>query len=519
VRLCLVKSRLDLLVTHREAGVFGGICIFLWAALACLLYAYNIRNQLADGAFAAQILFNFKSQLWMSSTLVSSILEAMKTLWYKPAEVVCAAPLTFIPDSKPLTFHLYVIGYLLIPVARVLQPDVLIAMLHALVYTSVPALAYLLARRVGINMKNSALLALCTVIHPLWHDGLFGQFYFNRLFIPLCATMLLLLNGASRRWLLIAIFGLLAASTAEIYGLVLAVLLVSIAIVEQRDRMRMVVLATALGGSAVAGLAFTQISGGSSSTQDGVVASAVGSGVEGFVRSRLNALSVPGTGTLIILNMAAFGLVGLGSIPHLGVGLLQLLPNLLVSVGGAEKTGWATHYHVGYWPIMIWVAALGAARIHAWSRTILSALLLTSIVLVVAVDPESGVLRRPVMPPVFTLPQRAVEYLQVAPRELAYRDEMRRMFEAGDTISGPEPALYNLVDHPLYYYPLNIDTADRVIFVFDQTQEGLKRFRSINYGHQDESLDSCIVERMRRRGFDFDRPGLVGRWAVVGRSS
>ena len=39
--------------------------------------------------------------------------------------------------------------------------------------------------------------------------------------------------------------------------------------------------------------------------------------------------------------------------------LASMLPNLMVTVGGAEKTGFTTHYHAGYIPFLVGFAAVG----------------------------------------------------------------------------------------------------------------------------------------------------------------
>lgn len=39
-----------------------------------------------------------------------------------------------------------------------------------------------------------------------------------------------------------------------------------------------------------------------------------------------------------------------------------LVPNLLGSIGGAEKLGWTTHYHSPYFPFLVLAVLLGYAR-------------------------------------------------------------------------------------------------------------------------------------------------------------
>jgi hypothetical protein len=500
-----------------EAIVAASFATILWLLLACLLYLFGIRGHGADSSFVAQIFYNFKSQLWMTSSLVSSILEAMRTLWYQPGEFVCGQPLFFEGTDAPLTFHMYLIGYLLIPLARMLPPDVLIAALHAFIYVSVPLFAYVLARSLKIGILNSLLLALLVVQHPLWQEGLFGQFYFNKLFLPLCALLVWLVTREHINLLAVWLVAALAASTTEIYGLIVGTMLVGYLAIRRDNWRNLLSLAFVCVLFSAVGLAATQLWGGSSSTQDGVIASTVGGGIAGFFANRTGALMTPGTLAFVGVNGAELALVALGSGAQLALAGALMLPNLLVTIGGAEKTGWSTHYHVSYWIPLIWASVVGASRLQARSGLALSALVIALVAFSSVLDPSRLHLREPVLTPI-VIATKLLTYSRSASADFAYRDALRAAIKPGETVSGPEPAFYNLVDHQLSYYPLNVDRADRVIFVFDQNMAGDAHFQTINYGQQDDRLDSCIVDRMRREGFDFDHPQVVERWGIVGRA-
>ena len=51
---------------------------------------------------------------------------------------------------------------------------------------------------------------------------------------------------------------------------------------------------------------------------------------------------------------------------YLLLALGALLPNVLVTTGGAELNGWTTHYHAMYMPFLVFAASVGFARMMLW---------------------------------------------------------------------------------------------------------------------------------------------------------
>jgi hypothetical protein len=53
------------------------------------------------------------------------------------------------------------------------------------------------------------------------------------------------------------------------------------------------------------------------------------------------------------------------AVPRLAfLSFIVMMPNLIGNIGGAEKTGWLTHYHSYYFPILSFAATIGASKIY-----------------------------------------------------------------------------------------------------------------------------------------------------------
>jgi hypothetical protein len=200
--------------------------------------------------------------------------------------------------------------------------------------------------------------------------------------------------------------------------------------------------------------------------------------------------------------------------------LAALMPNVLVTVGGAEHNGWTTHYHSLYFPLLVYCSSIGYIKLrkNAWlagrgfARWIIS---LFPILFGLIYSPYSGLFSPPSManfnkgaiyaawgfyaypssvsPVKYTLTQ-AEEYNAAIPHGVRVT-----------TIEDAMPALYR--DRTIYFYPIGIDTADYA-FVTLRTEEGEKPYYAgaISYQGQAKQLDKCLNARLLKAGYDLDHP-------------
>src|SRR4030042_601249 len=282
------------------------IFIVFTTVLTFLLFYYHIRGQYGDGPFAAQMLNNLKYYNGLISSYGSSTLEVYKTVWYKDAEFVCSLPLSFKGKDNPLFFHFYGVAYLLKPLSQFVNTYILFALLQALSFSSVLLFTYLFSRKKGINVIYSLLFVFLVSQHPIWRFGIYGQFYFNQLFLPLIALVV---------WLLDSIFLIL----------------------------------------------IIQINQGPDTTQTGFFSNLFSVSIVSVIN---NSLLKRETTIFILVNLLSMGIFTLSSRKMFVLFLLFLTPNLLVDIGGADKVGWSTHYQISYLIPLIWVSLMGFSILY-----------------------------------------------------------------------------------------------------------------------------------------------------------
>ncbi len=489
--------------------------LFVWGLLSYFLFFLHIRNQVGDTAFVAQVLYNFKHTLRMQTTYYTSTTESIDHVWYKPAAEVCAMDLESQFKDTPWGHH-YFIAYLLVPFARVMDIPLLIAIIQAGIYTSVLLFAYLLARQKEIRIPIAVLFTLLITQHPLWDQGLVGQLYFNRFFLPLSGLIILFLERKKINYICVFLASLFAASTNEIYGITIFMIIVSYLWIYKKKDAKLLALAV---GSLMFGFVSTvyiQQNFPLRSTQTNSLGSLFGHGIGGMIREIWKNIIEIKTRIFILINILGggfFTLFHFWLIPPL---ILVLVPNILVNIGGAEKIGWSTHYHIGYFIPLIWLSALGLTKIY--ERPKYQVIFLSiCIAFLVWINPSTFQLNERPNIVIKKIAQSVFYYWQHGQRDLEYHRQLRETVKENETLSVPEAVSYHFYDHAMYYYPMGINTVSTVILRYDDTQLGDRRFSSINYGHQDPNLDLCIFNRMKKDGFDFNNPTIIDGWAIIRR--
>ena len=499
----------------REVIVTTLIFSMVWAVLTYFLFFFNLTNQVGDTTFVAQVLNNFKYTYRMQTTYYTSTTESIDHVWYKKAEEVCNMDLETKFTNTPWGHH-YFIAYALIPLARVMDVQFLIALLHAGIYTSVLVFSYVFARMKRLNVILALLFTILVLQHPLWDTGLTGQFYFNRFFLPFSALTILLLEKKKSNYLFIGIAGLLAASTNEIYGIIIFMIMLSHMWIRRKIDIKVLFLAILLLATSVVSTIYIQKTFPLGSTQTDSLARTFSGNIHTTTQYVWSNIQDPKTQTFLIVNIFSMGIFVFFDVWLIAPLVLVMLPNLLISVGAAEKIGWSSHYHTGYFIPLIWLSLLGLSKLNIKPR-LQAAFILCCIVLIAYINPYD--LYRNQKPNF--VPKKLFQnfdyYRTHGKFSLDFRRRLRNAVKDGEKVSAPEAIAYNFFDHTMYYYPMGIDSVDVVLLKVDKTKTGDKKYYSINYGHQDPDLDACIIERMKKGGFDFSDPIIVDGWAVIRR--
>ncbi len=509
------KSKL----TRKEAIISATVFIIIFLVLSRTLYLFNIGGQLGDGTFAAQILYNFKQGNFEPITSFGfSIGEYLNNVLHKSADYVCSQPLTFTKNSGFIG-HNYYIMYALIPLAQIFDTYQLVAGLQAMIYTSILAFTYYFSRDRKLSILNSVLLTILVSQHPLWRYGLFGQFYFNRLFIPFVALAIWLMTRRKINYVLLVVVTILALSVNEITGItMLMIFLVYATFFKNKDR-KLIILGLAAGLFSLLSMVYIQQKLGPISTQTSFIDNTFSSDIVATFNNLLNNATSNMASIYLFVNLAYLGILAIAVPINFLFVIVFLLPNLFVYLGGAEKTGWSTHYHVNYFIPLIWLGIASLGKLKVNNKYVIPLLLVILIALSSIINPEDLSTRAKPVIEIKNVINKVFYHNNHAPYDLDYKNKLREAVgEINLSVSAPEAAVYNLIDHDTYYYPINIDSVDRVIFRYYEEYEDDGKFTSINYGGQIPNLDKCIIERMKKNGFDFDNPTFVYPWAIIGKT-
>ena len=221
-----------------------------------------------------------------------------------------------------------------------------------------------------------------------------------------------------------------------------------------------------------------------------------------------NSLFKKETMIFVLVNLLSIGIFTLNSKKSFILFLLFLTPNLLVDIGGADKIGWSTHYQLSYFVPIVWVSIVGFSILYKKKKyDLLTMGIILALCFNYYVDPYTLKFKKQVVG-IQSINNYFKYYVKNGSSELEYRQKLRDAIGIGDVVSSPETAVYNLIDREIYYYPINIDTVDKVIFHYSKLDEKnnltIDNLYTPNWGHQDNLLDSCIIQRMKRNNFDFD---------------
>ena len=90
----------------------------------------------------------------------------------------------------------------------------------------------------------------------------------------------------------------------------------------------------------------------------------------------------------LFINLVYLGILAIAVPFNFLLVILFLLPNLFVNLGGAEKTGWSTHYHVNYFIPLIWLGIASLGKLRVKNKYIIPILLIVLIALSSIINPE-----------------------------------------------------------------------------------------------------------------------------------
>jgi hypothetical protein len=485
-----------------------------------------------DTAFLVDLVDEIALKGDTQSQMVSGIFAGLDIL-AKPAGEVCQAPLLAVTEPVDVfrRAHPYFVLYLIAPLAKFVSADWLLSAVMALNSVGLLVFAYFILRLWAAPVGLAVLFAMLVASHPIWGDSFRGQFYVDRIFAvtgSLLCIALTIWRGeiqTFRRLIIFSALFLLALSVNDRVGVICALALGTFALVHRmsvKSRVRLLVFAVlALTFSVYLLASYVQkFAYNENFNTIGKFLSYFSYTVFEYSRSftQLKAL------TFVGINLLLFGHWMRKTWMIAPLAFLTMLPNLLYSVGGAEKAEWSTHYHSLYFPFLIWAVGFGLAT--TWrncssrkGQTAIVVFLIANILALTFVSRDWSISIKPLAPAqtwIARMAQGCRDYADVETETNAIRNSI----PAGSSVTSVEPfmTLWRSMGQ-VDYWPLGVGSAEYVVLARNEKTGEFQGYSSLRGPDETVLLRKCLHERMSREGFDVERPLIRGRAAIFKRNS
>jgi hypothetical protein len=254
------------------------------------------------------------------------------------------------------------------------------AVVNALSVTLIYGAVILICRKIKFNYIEILLvLGVLLTFAPLI-GAISGQYYFDRLFIPVSLFYFYqhLHRTRDLSWIPSVALILLGALISERSALMIGVIAIYLAVFDCKENLRYRIIAICSGMAAILYYVIW-----SKLFQDSIYSGATSPGqMIANLKAVLDPDSQPFKQTVELLTfLAPLILLALARPKYLLLFAILLAPNILLSVGGAEKTGFMTHYHSYYIPVLLIAALMGYRRWTEWLTSRFAGYILLAIVI------------------------------------------------------------------------------------------------------------------------------------------
>lgn len=387
-------------------------------------------------------------------------------------------------ERSMMKFHAYFILFLVAPFLSFVQSSLLLTITQSLCFFCLVFAVAVMALRETRSLWVAILMPTLVLVNSNWIGGLLGQFYPDRLFVfaGFLICWMAWKRSFSITFLIVAIF---TASINERAALIAGIAIMGCAMSRHEvNLMRYKSWPWPMIGVGVAMLAYAYLE------KTYVLENLyyTGSYFPGSLRELGGRLSNPDFQSNIgvfFANNGALFLLAI-AVPRLALlSLLIMMPNVIGSIGGAEKIGWLTHYHSYYFPILVFAATAGASRMYlAWRYRL--ALQISSInirvFIAISIGATAFLLHKVVFRYDGSLPFRHAiasavgnfsDWRHGRPTGYAIRNDAKSLFLYGQQVLTTEVGMALLHDHVrIGVFPVSIEDADALFIPCDWLQLG-----------------------------------------------
>lgn len=520
-------------ISHQHlVGIFLLVCVF------GVLFAKEVRVvelRQVDTVMFIEALENTKT-LGLPLSESNKTMRDAVSMFHWDAEKVCNTENYALDDSPAkniLKNHAYYAVYLLAPLAYVLDSNHLAVAIHVLIYMVFAWLVYGYLLQSGVGALPSLLFVALVMVQPNWSLGVQGQYYFDRLFIPVGFVLACKVFGLSghnfdqKKLIITALVAFLAASIHERAALMSAMFIAAFCFLFFNSINKKYLIGLCCLSSVLFVYSIFILS---TFTSDALQSNS--SLYLQVLNKALNPWSIYGNPenrmlvyVFLLVNLL-IGFFGLFASRILLLALIMMLPNILIwAPGAASKVGWLSHYHSYYFPFLVFASANGFATLmsqQSRKRTTLvgAAALLTISLCLVPYPTNLGLSFQSINDNAIVSAIRFLSKNEVPEKVfLSNFDKLRTIIPKGASVSTTEgffPTLYE--DRNIYYFPTGLNKSDFVVLPNRNEQDdGPKFHTAITFQGKEAQriIDKCMERRLENNGFDIKNRKIIGYFSII----
>ena len=530
MRTSLTTDKIRSLISKTEIFIILFILLLFTIPLS-FLQSKRVLGRASDTALIYQLVENTATR-GVPYTQANSSARAARPLWTMPPQEICDSPLT--PPAQrevnQLELHTYFFLYLIAPLNWFIPVEILIPTLTVLSFLLMLGITYFMLRERNVSIIGAILFCLLVSVHPAWSDGLFGQPYVDRFFMPLGILFVFLLTREKTNLWAILLVGILSCLIIERIGIILGAFTLAYAwLNSSQPRNRRIIfsiMAFAFIGYSFVMVKYWVVNEDNTNLMGQILDPY-------YLINRFQSLAFQQRiYPFLLFNLFFLGIFSLIDPRLLLLVLVVIAPNIIGNIGGAELTGWFTHYHSHYFPLLVGVSALGFAQLsnqlyqkqQSWILYLATTFLIILSASAYPYQIDSNQKR-------FSLAylqenawlkssQMLTDYYRQGEDsylgwQINFHQQLQAAIPENSIITSIEdyyPSLYT--KREIHYYPLAIDTADYAILGLEWNPDsGTLLYRgAVSYlGPQAQrELDQCLNTRLAKAGYDLNNPILIG---------
>ncbi len=484
-----------------------------------LVYFYNITAIIRhlDSVF----LFESISGIWETgkpvSTSVATWPPFVKALGMLP-EDACAIPLDFYPAYNLFDNHAYTVLYPLALLAKITGIEGVFSVANSFAYVALLLVPYIFLRYQGLARFPAVVFSLLVVCYPGWSLSATGDYYLDRLYMPFMLLLLYCLHvqikkPSDEKYFLLALtlLSITAASFTERAAIMVITTLAFFCIIcpaFNNNKKRVIITILVIVFLLAYLFCYYYFFYVGVEGAGGILGNALLS-----YRQLVTRINDPKLWIFLLTNFLFLGwCVFFAGWRYALLLLGALIPNIFITIGGAELTGWTTHYHSMYVPFLIFAASIGFLKLNhlikAQSLQHGVAIIAGISVLIMACcfDPYTGAWSKSVRGSFgltgsifrFYLDPNASEELAMA----HWLETVAVDIPAGAKVSvvqGAMPSIYQA--RHLALYPFGMDQAEYLIVSGSMLNGVPTGIAGAANNSNTTLLNACLAERAIKQGF------------------